>query len=660
MSLQIQSKLIFSSSLNRKDSSFFMTKKRNENKRITNFTFKISIDYKLRGYCREHGIADEETFLSANNNSNRRSYKETLVKRFNSFCDKYKVVEGSNRLHDDDYHLNKQNQLVHDDWHVHFVVHGSKDMKATESAWRKRLASCGLALTDESRLAKNPKADADFDEMTMKDYPSAFSYLIHRTPKSISEGKHAYDQNGIWTYHMTRERVQELLKKGGANGSNTGITYIKFNSDDTSTELEEDNRKIIMYLSNLYGDKGKVQGKTKQQLAQELDTQLTAAANMYTDEIRNGMTVSEVKKRSQKVFGEYHPKFWRLYHKSFENEEQEYNKRLMQQLPYRDRNFSLFFFYGLGGVGKTVVGDDLAFLLSDKKEHKIHTIATNGKRKTFDLVSSYDNELVSVAHEVTPDSMGIDEFENITEPHRYPSINSRNKDKAYFAQSLIITQPDNPAEFVYQMIYDDYLKHGRHADRYGYVREVDEGNGHTERLSFPSNYGDFCRQFGNENSVFWKHWTLNNSNMFFKDVWQILRRVRFTLGIERVTTNNKQHEINIIVKHVKENSQMLDVNGSLEYFRYNSDFNNFFEDVGTYHINNYLDKSEVLKVLGGLLMALKQFGLKISSSLPRLMSDEELQQYMIGDEDWNNYLYDDVSDVKNTENADKTDLKLVK
>lgn len=641
-----------------------MTKKRDKNKRITNFTFKISIDYKLRGYCREHGITDEQTFLTANDNVNRRSYDATLAKRFDAFCDKFGADEGSNKLHDDDYHFNNQKQLVHDDWHVHFIFHGKRDVKATESVWRKRLKDCGLGLTDESRLAKNPNAQADFDEMAMKDYASSFSYLIHRTPASILAGKHAYDERDIRTYHMTPAKIKKLLKEGGANGSKNDITYINFNqnvTDKNDPEVQQDNDKIVQYLASLYGDKGgKTKGKTAKQLAADLDAQLTASANMYTDEIRRGMTVSEVKKRSKKVFGCYHAKFWRLYHKSFENEEQEYNKRLMQQLPYRDRNFSLFFFYGLGGVGKTVVGDDLAFLLSDKKEHKIHTIATNGKRKTFDLVSSYDNELVSVAHEVTPDSMGIDEFENITEPHRYPSINSRNKDKAYFAQSLIITQPDNPAEFVYQMIYDDYLKHGRHADRYGYVREVDEGNGHTERLSFPSNYGDFCRQFENENSQFWKHWTLNNSNMFFKDVWQILRRVRFTLGIERVTTNNKQHEINIIVKHVKENSQMLDVNGSLEYFRYNSDFNNFFEDVGTYHINNYLDKSEVLKVLGGLLMALKQFGLKISSSLPRLMSDEELQQYMIGDEDWNNYLYDDVSDVKNTENADKTDLKLVK
>lgn len=596
-------------------------------KRIRNFTFKIDIDYWLRGLCQQQNITDPvliQQYLDAN----REQYHQFLLNNFKKFCadNKFNVEKATCILHDKDTHIDKKlKKRVPDDWHMHFLC--VTNNTASIRAWRKRLRDYGLVLSDEGARAGESR---DFDEMKKTNFANSFAYHIHRTLQAIHDGKYAYDQDDpwrVWSMGIDADEKRKLYAQAVAPKQLKNVV-------DTDDPV---NKKINGFIIG-------------EQEHDNIESWFEPAENAYTEQIRHGMTVAEIKIKAEKMFGGLSGTFWRKYHKGFENEQDEYNRKLMQQLPYRDRNFSLFLFSGKGGTGKTVIADQLAYWFSDTQSHAIHSVATAGKRKTFDLAGNYNNELVSVSHEITPTSLGVDEFENIAEPHRFPSINSRNKDRAYFAQALILTQPDSAYDFAYRMIYSDYLKYGRRTDVYGYHVEIEKDDNFTEKMYFPNSYDSFVDAFENDNSQYWDHWTLKDTNQFFTDIWQILRRIRFTINVERLS--NETNEVYLTVKHVKENEQMKTVENWADFIT-NMWFDNYYEVVGKYYIDDFLNTSHVQVVLKQILKDLKEkCNLKINSSLPKLLTNEQLHKLMCDDD--SNSLYDDI-EKKNDEETTKKD-----
>lgn len=621
-----------------------MAKKKSQTaKRIRSFTGKINIEYLLSKMAQDKGYKSANE-VTAFINAHKKQYTDIVFNNFKEFChdDSNKVYKACIKLHDKDTHVDKKTKKrVATTWHFHFIV--ISKVLATESAWRKRLFKHGIFFTDEERIKKQREAGVlenkikkDFDPMPLDHFAHSFAYLFHRTVKSIKAGKYAYsqdkDNNYFWTMGMTDDEIRKLFKDAVENTKQ--INYIQFGDVENKkkdSEYEQDDNEILSYYQEIYEKFGKNQ-------ADELDAQLTASANMYADKISQGMTVREVKDRSRKIFGKYFAKFWRMYHVSFENERNEYIKALMQQLPYRDRKFSLFYISGDGGTGKSRVSNQLAFLLSDKKTHAVHTVSPNGKRKTFDLVGNYDNELVSVAHELAPSAIGVDEFENVAEPHRFPEVNSRNKDKAYLAQSLIITKAMTLAQWAYTLLYTDYIAYGRHADRYGYKTEIEIDENQTEKLYFPRTYADFYDAFKDEDSKYWEHWTFHGATLFFIDMWQILRRLQYNIDIEPL---DKEHEVDLHVRKLSETKKMKHVE-CFDDFEFDMNFDNFFDDVGIYYIDDYLQTQHVQVQLRKMLVELEQRGLIVNSTLPKLLSDEELDKLMCVDDENNINLYTDI------------------
>lgn len=645
-----------------KDVPFIMAK--TDNTRYHNFTFKISIDFLLRGLLAKSGITDRDKqlqYLTQNNNLIRRNEYKKVLQAFKTFCEEFGVEKAACILHNKDFHKDKKKKkVIPDDWHMHFIAWCDRNKKATESAWRRRLAKYGLTLTDEGRIKKaKTKKQAekmkDIQKLEKKDEGNAFAYLIHRTPKAIKDGKHAYDQDLIWTYNMTEKDIQELLIKGGVSReyAEKSITIVQFYDDKTATEeLKQDSAKVSEFATAMQNKLNDIGKDAKQVLNDQFDATMSA----FADEIRHGATIEDVKERSEKYLGVYHSLFWKRNHKYLEEERDEYIKRLVQQLPYMDRNFSFFLISGRGGVGKSVIANQLAYFLADEKTHSIHTVSPKGKNKTFDLMSNYNGELVTVAHEMNPSAMGVDEFFNIAEPHRYPNVNSRNKDKAYFAQSLIITKSMSYDEWAYRMLFTDYMKYGRNAGRYGYKPDL-EGE---KTLYFPSTYDGFLRAFdcfaSDEPSPYLKHWNTAGENLFFNDLWQILRRMPYILNIEDASDSypDESHPITINIKSLLEDKHMVAVtnNDDLEY---NAEFSNFYTDYEGYHVSNFLDKAEVQNVLKKILKRWEREGLVIKPTLPKLLSDTELKRRM-GDAGESLYTEDESQNqhplgiVKNTEN----------
>lgn len=103
---------------------------------------------------------------------------------------------------------------------------------------------------------------------------------------------------------------------------------------------------------------------------------------------------------------------------------------------------------GGGGTGKTSLANALARKLSDS--HGIHQVASAGKKTTFDFVGNYCGERVSVFNEFST-AFPVEQFLSVFDPLNAMPVNSRNKDKLYFANYSIFTTSANIEHFIYQL-----------------------------------------------------------------------------------------------------------------------------------------------------------------------------------------------------------------
>ena len=103
---------------------------------------------------------------------------------------------------------------------------------------------------------------------------------------------------------------------------------------------------------------------------------------------------------------------------------------------------------GGGGTGKTSLANALARKLSDS--HGIHQVASAGKKTTFDFVGNYCGERVSVFNEFST-AFPVEQFLSVFDPLNAMPVNSRNKDKLYFANYSIFTTSMQIEHFIYQL-----------------------------------------------------------------------------------------------------------------------------------------------------------------------------------------------------------------
>lgn len=103
---------------------------------------------------------------------------------------------------------------------------------------------------------------------------------------------------------------------------------------------------------------------------------------------------------------------------------------------------------GGGGTGKTSLANALARKLADS--HGIHQVASAGKKTTFDFVGNYCGERVSVFNEFST-AFPVEQFLSVFDPLNAMPVNSRNKDKLYFANYSIFTTSMQIEHFIYQL-----------------------------------------------------------------------------------------------------------------------------------------------------------------------------------------------------------------
>lgn len=572
-------------------------------KKVRNITFKIDIDYLLRGQFQNASASEVAKYREV-------GYKN-LCRSFTALVENFDGAKGVNELHNCDtkhkligkkYELvldEKTKQPIQDDVHVHFILWDCKTPK-TLTEWRKTLEKFNLPLTDESRKVK------DLQALKKSNLAHAVAYLLHRTVKSIKEHKYAYDESTLVKVNVGRQEIEDLLAKGVEVSAGKTLT-----SDEMNKEADE-----------------------------------------LTAEIRNGLTLTDAKQKSVEVFKDQQPQFWRSYHRALEDERQYYISRLFHQLAFRPRNFSLFYVSGVGGSGKSLVANQLGYFFADSTTHAMHITAPSGKKKTPDFLSTYKNELVSVGHEIKPTQFNVDEFENLFEPFRYPVANSRNNDKAYLAQATIITKALNPAFWFYNMLYSDYLSGAGAMMHYGWKTKINENNKRTKTssLAFPATYAQLMQLKQNKEGKPWAqlhvfpdddatpemlldyeyHWDLKGAVAFLNDWWQLLRRLKYVLAVSR--TDDKKIKINVsqLNEATKPACLLNDDNSNMkvEDFFSQFDFDNHYYLLGTYECEDMTDPKKLYATLEKMVDDLKLGGLKVEEHLPKLMSEKEFAVYL--------------------------------
>lgn len=572
-------------------------------KKFHGFTFKISIDYILRGL---------NLPLTQDNRMKVVGY---LRKQFTSFVGNYSGMSGADILHYADFKhkskltekgkvtflaKDKNGNLIPDDWHMHFGCWGAKTLY-DEANWRKRLAEFDLNLSDANRTQK------DFRQLKKSKLPSMLGYWIHRTPQSIKDHKHAYSEDEMHLINFSKNDLDDYLAK-------------VIDEKDCSIS---DNKAL--------------------KLADEL-----------TFKVRRGATIDAVQAEAISVFGEHEPQFWRSYSKKLEDERNTYLKKLFQQLVYMKKNFNFIYVDGSGGIGKSYFADQLGFFFADSDTHAVHTAAATGKGKTPDMLSGYSDELVTVAHEMRPTQFNVEEFLNDFEPNRYSMVSARNQDKRYFAQAFILAKAMPPQYWAYSLFYSDLLV-DQYASRYYHYEPTIKVDKHKQTFAFPKTYAQLLSlsfKRGDELAGWQRlhifrdnqesleeaielghhhHWSLEDAKDFIDQWWQIIRRIKYTFKL----TKSKDNEIKIAVYCLNTSTRPACLANdeakirTVEEFFDDFTFENHYFKVCEYEMSedDFYDMKQLHQVLKQVIEDLKEkTGLKIADHLPRLLSPEELTE----------------------------------
>jgi energy-coupling factor transporter ATP-binding protein EcfA2 len=232
-------------------------------------------------------------------------------------------------------------------------------------------------------------------------YVDTARYLIHVSEKALNEKKHIYKI--------------------------TDVTMVDF-----------DSKRNLQFVDLM------ARKEDKKSLAKSLEKTITD----YCVSVRTGeMNVIDVGVAFRAEYGELE---WKKYKTYFENAKQEYFDDRLEFYSNNPRLLTTVLITGRGGGGKSKLAKSLGDLQSDGSG--IHKVAAKGRGTTFDFAGGYQGEKVSIANEFTT-GMGFRQFCDVFDTGEAPVVNSRNKDKPWFAEFAILTNSDTLEKFVNDLLF---------------------------------------------------------------------------------------------------------------------------------------------------------------------------------------------------------------
>lgn len=493
-------------------------------------------------------------------------------------------------MHDSDHKRNSDHtqflhdgdgKLINDDDHYHGVIIGTKQVRL--NSWVELLEKHGIHIS-KVNVEKQQMSNIQGLSIKRDSVEAALAYLVHATPRARKDEKFQYDPKTVRIYGG-----EQLF----------GVT--------TPKEVAREYEKII-------------ENQKKIQIEFDKDD-YSVFYRRQREEIDKGIDLQELQTEYKKQFGVQYADYEKIYLVDLQKARVRYLQELSKQVTFFDRKFSYIQIYGHGGVGKSRLASNLASHLAGKSLH-IHTAGAPGKRKTPDLVSTYVDELVSVAHEIKPTTFSTSTFESFMEPNRYPVINSRNQDKPYFAVNFINAKSTPPNEWAYEMFYWDLLSQDKASVNFNY-RYGGDGRG-LEYKAFPKVYDDLLTA---DADFFEKRWNLLGQQRFLDEWWQVVRRITFLIHLSIEEDNGMLiAKIYKLDAGTKPDSLMylsfLDRKG--EQFKKDFDFWSHFMEIGEVEWDDFKEKySDFVQKVFEILV---ENGITVPKRLPKLLTPDELRK----------------------------------
>ncbi len=191
--------------------------------------------------------------------------------------------------------------------------------------------------------------------------------------------------------------------------------------------------------------------KKSKEEEEEIEDEIEQRAYHLHKEIRhNGKTKKQAEKELYEIVdeedGQLAEKAYQQHRHGYVTDENEYLTMKADIMKVKGRDLRNVYIEGRGGLGKTKLGRAIA-LLNDDTGRGYHGVSLSSEDKTFDMVSKYKGESVSVLDEVTSDFFNLREFLNIFDPYNYSPVSSRNIDKDWIANMSIFTNSETLTGF---------------------------------------------------------------------------------------------------------------------------------------------------------------------------------------------------------------------
>lgn len=493
------------------------------------------------------------------------------------------------KSHDRDFKRDKNHVLVHDEngnlipdaKHYHAILVNYSKKPATLKQWAEALEIHGVHI---SKVSDIPTL-SNISGIAMRDFTAAdaaLGYLVHATPNARKMLKFQYDPKDVILIRMEQffgvKTALEARKAYEGICRKEKTTVIEFDNDD---------------FDNYY--------------------------QFQREEIDKGITIRDLQEQYKKFFGSFYSGYEVAYLRHLEKARQNYLAQLSTQFTYFDRKFSYIHISGVGGTGKSLLAGSLAGLLAGK-DMRVHVAATPDKKKTPDLLSTYTDELVSVAHELKPGTFSVEGFESFMDPHVYPTINSRNRDKPYFANNFINANAMPTMDWLYTLFYWSMLVGNGAEVNYQYNAYSDS----NDITYFPKSWQQLSRE---PNEFFYKHWTISGQHAFLNEWWQLIRRIAYIIELTPLSDNAIQATIFKLDSTKPESlidPSWLDAGGRT--FLDEFDLSTHFTEIESFTCANIVDTQIRSELAVDIYTKLVATGLYAPETLPPLMSTDEIKQ----------------------------------
>ncbi|MDE7055812.1 MAG: hypothetical protein K2O64_00990 [Lactobacillus sp.] len=505
------------------------------------------------------------------------------------------------QVHDQDFKLDEfketflldaQGNKIPDSYHYHGLLISYAKTQRRLNAWAELLETFGVHISKVN--AKNQlKSNIRGISNTRDAITRTMAYYCHYTPQARKMGKTLYDPDTVAMINM---------------------------EPFFNTKSQAESRAKYRAICEKFGQEPIK--KTSDEIEKFFITQ--------RKEIDEGKSLLDIEAEYKQALGDDYPAYEAKYLKALQVGYGEYIKALGSQLTQHDRDFNFIHIFGPGGVGKSQLAKALApFLAGD--DMRIHTASTQGKKKTPDFLSTYQNELVSLVHELKPTSFSVEDFESFADPHIYPTISSRNKDKPYFARAVISAQATSPDKWLYSLYYWDKL-YGDKGSAY-FAKDEDK---------FPQTYNSFYEKL-EEDFEFAEKFRLAQAEDFLDEWYQLIRRFAYVIRLAPMPKAMASHGAVATIYKLKPYRQdqfptyesgfnsknKKDREAANVAFKNDFDFWSHFDVVSqgiSLSCPDVTDSTHILEFAKKVYTVLVQTGLHPVSGLPKLIPLEELQK----------------------------------